>query len=83
MSIEIDGSLIDNRHCTAEIERVYPTQAEAEQALAHFTKKARDTESEPCTITSEISAVENGYQLKASFEFQYQAETMIFQLATR
>ena len=83
MSIEIDGSVIDNRHCGAEIVRVYPTQAEAENALAFFTQKARDIESEPCVITSEITLVEGGYELKANFEFQYQAETMIFQLGTR
>ncbi|OOH87570.1 hypothetical protein BMT54_09740 [Pasteurellaceae bacterium 15-036681] len=83
MSIEIDGSIIDNRDCTAEINRIYPSQIEAEEALAYFVKKARSTESEPCIISSEIKAVDGGFELIASFTFQYQAETMIFQLATR
>ena len=34
-------------------------------------------------INSEISAVENGFKLKATFEFSCQAESMIFQLSTR
>ena len=45
-----------------------------------FTLKARDVESEPCQIQSEIQQVEEGYVLKAVFTFCCQAELVIFQM---
>ncbi|UKH23285.1 YfcZ/YiiS family protein [Actinobacillus pleuropneumoniae] len=77
------GSIIDNSERDAKFEKVYETQAEAEQALVKLTQKARDTESEPSEITSEIKAVEGGFLLDANFRFSCQAEVVIFQLGTR
>lgn len=77
------GTIIDNSDCAVDFSQVYATEAEAKDALAYLTSKARAAESEPCQITSEIKAVENGYELTARFEFSYQVETMIFQLSTR
>lgn len=62
---------------------VATTEADANAALERLTKKARDIESDPCEIKSEIVAVENGVQLNASFTFSCQAEAMIFELANR
>lgn len=62
---------------------VATTEADANAALERLTKKARNTESDPCEIKSEIVAVENGVQLNASFTFSCQAEAMIFELANR
>lgn len=77
------GTIIDNSECAVDFSQVYTTEAEAKEALAYLTSKARAAESEPCKITSEIKAVGNGYKLNACFDFSCQAETMIFQLSTR
>lgn len=77
------GTIIDGSDCTVNVDQIYATQADAEQALARLTEKARKTESDPCEIVSEITAVEDGAQLKASFTFSCQAEAMIFELANR
>lgn len=77
------GSILDNSDRDAVVEKVFATQAEAEQGLAFLTQKARDTESDPCEISSEIVPVENGFKLTAKFTFSCQAEVVIFQLNTR
>lgn len=77
------GSILDNSETVAVIQRIYETEAEAQTALAKFTQKARDTETEPCEIKSAIHPLENGFELHASFKFSCQAEVVIFQLATR
>lgn len=77
------GTIIDNSECAVDFSQVYTTEAEAKEALAYLTSKARAAESEPCKITSDIKAVGNGYELNACFDFSCQAETMIFQLSTR
>ena len=61
------GTVIDGSDCTIDFEQVYATEDQAKEALAYLTEKARAAESEPCTIRSEISAVENGVKLKATF----------------
>lgn len=77
------GSILDNSETVATFERVYATEAEANDALARLTEKARDVESEPCQINSQIVVVENGVKLSAQFDFSCQAEVVIFQLGTR
>ena len=73
-------SLFDNSDCSLPIEQIYATRQDAEGALEYFTLKARDVESEPCQIQSEIQQVEEGYVLKAVFTFCCQAELVIFQM---
>ncbi|MBF0750865.1 MULTISPECIES: YfcZ/YiiS family protein [unclassified Pasteurella] len=73
-------SLFDNRDCTQKINYIYDTQEQAQTALDFFTEKAREVESEPCEIQSEISKVDGGYLLKAKFAFCCQAELVIFQM---
>ncbi|OOF51191.1 hypothetical protein BKK54_03610 [Rodentibacter genomosp. 1] len=73
-------SLFDNRDCTQEINYIYDTQEQAQTALDFFTEKAREVESEPCEIQSEITKVDDGYLLKAKFAFCCQAELVIFQM---
>lgn len=77
------GSILDNSELEVKFSKAYATQAEAENALAKLVQKARDTESEPCQISSEIRQLENAFQLDASFVFSCQAEVVIFQLGTR
>ncbi|MBE2896787.1 YfcZ/YiiS family protein [Pasteurellaceae bacterium HPA106] len=77
------GTIIDNEDCSVHFEQVYAEKAQAEEALAYLTQKAHDAESEPAKISSEITDVDGGAQLKATFEFSCQAECMIFQLSTR
>ena len=73
-------SLFDNSDCSLPIEQFYATRQDEEGALEYFTLKARDIESEPCQIQSEIQQVEDGYLLKAVFTFCCQAELVIFQM---
>lgn len=77
------GTIIDNSERAVDFSQCYATEADAQDALAYLTSKARVAQSEPCEITSNIKAVENGYELTACFTFSCQAETMIFQLSTR
>lgn len=77
------GSILDNSETVTTIQRIYDTEAEAQVALAKFIQKARDTESEPCEISSEIKPIEGGFELNADFKFSCQAEVIIFQLGTR
>ncbi|MDA1380151.1 DUF406 family protein [Plesiomonas shigelloides subsp. oncorhynchi] len=51
--------------------------------FGQMDSKARDIESEPCDITSDITEIADGFKLSADFSFSCQAETMIFQLALR
>lgn len=73
-------SLFDNRDCSQLIEYVYDSEAQAQKALAFFTQKARDVESEPCEIQSELTKVEDGCLFRANFTFCCQAELVIFQM---
>ncbi|AHG74723.1 DUF406 family protein [Mannheimia varigena] len=77
------GSILDNSETVASIKRTYETEDEAQAALEKFTQKARDVESEPCEIESEIYPVQGGFELNANFKFSCQAEVVIFQLGTR
>ena len=77
------GTVIDNEDCSVNFAQVYASEEQAQQALDYLTEKAKAAESEPCKITSEITQVDGGYQLKAEFNFCCQAEAMIFQLSTR
>ncbi|TDQ59362.1 uncharacterized protein (TIGR00743 family) [Mesocricetibacter intestinalis] len=77
------GSILDNSELDVNVEKIFADKEAAEQTLAQLIRKARDTESEPAQIRSEISAVEGGYKLNAKFTFSCQAEVVIFQLATR
>ncbi|OOF69889.1 hypothetical protein BKG89_04960 [Rodentibacter caecimuris] len=73
-------SHFDNSDCHFPIEWIYDTKQDAQAALDFFTEKAKEIESEPCQIQSEITQVENGYLLKADFTFCCQAEVVIFQM---
>ncbi|QLB12284.1 uncharacterized protein (TIGR00743 family) [Bisgaardia hudsonensis] len=77
------GTVIDNTDLTVDFSQNYQTEEQAKEALAYLTQKAKNAASEPCEIVSHISQVDNEYNLKASFTFSCQAETMIFQLSTR
>lgn len=77
------GTIIDNEDCTAEFESVFATEQEAQQKLASLTQAARDVESEPCEIVSNITPVDGGYKLWMKFVFCCGAECVIFQLKLR
>ncbi|MDF7671260.1 DUF406 family protein [Orbaceae bacterium ESL0721] len=77
------GTIIDNEDCTAEYEHVFATESEARARLELLTQAARNIETTPCEINSEISKVENGFKLVAKFTFCCGAECMIFQLKLR
>lgn len=77
------GTIIDNDESVATYEQTFATEAEAQAKLAALTKRAREVESDPVEIVSEIKAVDNGYHLSASFTFCCGAESLIFQLALR
>lgn len=77
------GTIIDNEDCIAEYENVFSSEALAQEKLQSLIQAARDVESEPCQIISQIDKVENGYQLSAKFHFCCGAECLIFQLRLR
>ncbi len=77
------GSILNNDELEARVEKIFASQQEAEQAIEKLTQKARDVESEPAKIQSNIEAVEGGFKLTFVAEFSCQAELVIFQLNTR
>jgi len=77
------GTILDNQDCVTTVEKSYASRSEAEAALEKYIAKARDVESEPCLIESDIQDTDNGALLKAQFVFCCQAESLIFQLALR
>lgn len=77
------GTIIDNDDCTAEYQNVFASEALAQEKMQALTQAARDVESEPCEITSQIDKVENGFELTAKFHFCCGAECLIFQLKLR
>ncbi|WP_373699556.1 YfcZ/YiiS family protein [Neisseria dentiae] len=77
------GAVFDNENCAIDIVEVFSTEMEAKDALAFYTRKAREAESEPCAIAGTVSAVEGGWQLHARFDFCCQAEAVIFRLSVR
>ncbi|WP_300000959.1 YfcZ/YiiS family protein [uncultured Cedecea sp.] len=77
------GSVIDNTDCVASYSRVFTSKAQADEALAALSTKAREVESEPCQITPRFTEEAEGVRLDIDFLFSCQAETMIFQLGLR
>lgn len=77
------GTIFDGEDRTVAVSQLYATEDLAQQALADYTAKARDVESDPCRIDSRISPADGGYRLDAEFEFSCQAEKVIFQFKTR
>ncbi|MWP60859.1 MULTISPECIES: YfcZ/YiiS family protein [Gilliamella] len=77
------GTIIDNEDCSAEYERVFATESEAQQKLASLTQAAKDVETEPCKIESNIEKINDGFKLSVKFTFCCGAESMIFQLKLR
>lgn len=77
------GSIIDNNECLFEFTKDFASKVEAEEVLAALTSKAKEVESEPCKIVSDIQSNGEGVTLSASFDFACQAETLIFQLGMR
>ncbi|MDO4698745.1 MAG: YfcZ/YiiS family protein [Pasteurellaceae bacterium] len=78
-----DTRMFDNSENSLQFELSYATEAEAQTALDYLLSKAREVETEPCQIQSEIRHVENGVQLNAQFTFSCQAEVVIFQMKLR
>lgn len=77
------GTIIDNEDCTAEYENVFASETLAQQKLQQLTDTAREVESEPCQIISQIDKEDDGYKLNAKFHFCCGAECLIFQLKLR
>lgn len=77
------GSMLDNADRSLDFEFFYESQELAEQALAYYTSKAREVESEPCEICSQIDQTEQGWRLTARFVFSCQAELVLFQIKAR
>ncbi len=77
------GTVIDNSDLSVQIEKTFPTLEEAQSVLTHLKEKAADAAFSGFEVVDEIIAVDDKYLLKATFTFECQAESMIFQLATR
>lgn len=77
------GTVMDNTDCSAAYRHQFASQDEAQAMLTQLTAKARDVESDPCQITSQITPNGQGFELSIDFLFCCQAETLIFQLGLR
>lgn len=77
------GTVLDNSESTANVELMCASEEEAQEKLAQLSQKAADVASEPCEISSDISAEGDSYKLKAAFTFSCQAESLIFELGLR
>jgi uncharacterized protein (TIGR00743 family) len=77
------GTIMDNSDCTASYSQTFADRAAAEAMLATLTEKARNVESDPCQVNSQITPEGEGVRLTVDFTFACQAETMIFQLGLR
>lgn len=78
------GSILDNSEVVAQVERVYATEQDAQDALARLKAKADEVGADDgYQVESQINAVEGGFKLDANFTFSCQAEVVIFQLGTR
>lgn len=77
------GTIIDNNDLTVSFSQIYHTENQALEALKYLTNKANEAALNQCQINSNIKKMDDGFQLTADFTFECQAESMIFQLATR
>lgn len=77
------GSIIDNDDCTVNYDKIFKSEAEANEMLMKLTSEAKKIESDPCIIESEISQENNEWKLNASFTFCCGTESLIFQLKLR
>lgn len=77
------GTVIDNSDLSVVVEKIFPSLKDAENVLAQLKEKAKEAAFSGFEVVDEILPVEDGFLLKANFTFECQAESMIFQLATR
>lgn len=73
----------DGGESAVDFERIFNTENEAQQTLNRLIEIARQAETEPCSIQSQISPKNNQFRLKAQFTFCCQAESLIFQMKCR
>lgn len=76
-------AMFDNEDCLVSILHISTTKDEAETVLQQLIDKAHDIESEPCSISHNLTSTEQGWRLNADFNFCCQAEAVIFQMALR
>lgn len=77
------GTIIDNEDCTASFHMTFVQDKDAKSMLTKLTELARSVGSEPCIINSSIHDGDEGVELNADFTFEYQVETLIFQMKLR
>lgn len=78
------GTIIENDDCTCQIERVFPTENDAELAVAKIKKLASAAAAdENAEVVHHLANVEGGVKLDASVTFSCQAEKIIFELSLR
>lgn len=83
-SIEIDvGTIIDNSNPSISVEKSFTTKEEAEQYLAWLKAKAESAALQNYQVSADIAEVHQNIVLKATFTFECEAESMIFQFSTR
>ncbi|WP_439238722.1 YfcZ/YiiS family protein [Lonepinella sp. BR2919] len=74
------NSFLDGSESAAQISQNFPTQQDAEQALQYFIQKAKQVESEPCEIHSDIQPIENNVVLHLKIVFCCEVEAILFQM---
>ncbi|WP_386687399.1 YfcZ/YiiS family protein [Lonepinella sp. MS14437] len=70
----------DGSSSAVQISQFFATQQDAEQALQYFIQKAKQVESEPCEIHSEIQQIDNTIVLNMQITFCCEVEAVLFQM---
>ncbi|MDG6897480.1 hypothetical protein A6A19_05680 [Actinobacillus delphinicola] len=77
------GTVIDNSDLNVQIEKKFATLKDAQEMLARLKEKAKESAFSGFEVVDEIESINDEFLLKATFTFECQAESMIFQLAMR
>lgn len=73
-------SFFDGLQSAVQISQVFASEQLAIEKQQQIIQLAKQIETEPCQIESQIQPYQQGYQLNMQLEFCCQAEAVIFQM---
>ncbi|TYG34076.1 DUF406 family protein [Lonepinella koalarum] len=74
------NGFLDGAESAVQISQFFTTQQDAEQALQYFIQQAKQVESEPCEIHSDIQPIKHGVVLDLKIVFCCEVEAILFQM---
>ncbi|MGQ0286375.1 DUF406 family protein [Pasteurellaceae bacterium 22721_9_1] len=78
-----EQQFFDGVESAVQISQIFSDEKEIDMALDKIVQLARQLESEPCSIESKTTAVEQGILLEVNLQFCCQAEAVLFQMKYR